>query len=93
MRCTLGADGVARIDRAAPGRGAWLCRGSMECFDRAVRRRGFERAWRRPVAAAAVEQLRALLAEQGTALSGPNDDMRDLLAAGANRGPADVMKD
>ncbi len=84
---------MVRVGRHEPGRGAWLCRGSAPCFERAVRRRSFERAWRRPVATAELERLRVLLAESDTALSGSDDDMRDLLGAGSNRQRADVMKD
>jgi predicted RNA-binding protein YlxR (DUF448 family) len=38
-----------------------LCLGSHECFERAASRRAFERALRRPVNGAAVEQLRIAL--------------------------------
>ena len=34
-----------------PGRGAWLCVPPVPCFELAVRRKAFERAWRRPVGA------------------------------------------
>jgi predicted RNA-binding protein YlxR (DUF448 family) len=44
VRCVLAADGCAHVDRYAPGRGAWLC--GSRCLDAALRRRGFERAWR-----------------------------------------------
>jgi uncharacterized protein len=55
VRCVLGTDGVARLDRLGAGRGAWLC--GAECFDVAVRRRAFERAWRVPVGAEQLVQL------------------------------------
>jgi predicted RNA-binding protein YlxR (DUF448 family) len=48
-------------DRTGPGRGAWLCRGSEACLQEAARRHGFDRAFRAPVEAAAVERLRASL--------------------------------
>ena len=38
--------GVVRIGRQEPGRGAWLCRGSPTCFERAVRTKAFDRALR-----------------------------------------------
>jgi predicted RNA-binding protein YlxR (DUF448 family) len=53
---TVAGPGGPRIGRHAPGRGAWVC--SLECFDRAAKRRGFERAWRHPVSAAALATLR-----------------------------------
>jgi predicted RNA-binding protein YlxR (DUF448 family) len=46
VRCADGPGGAA-VGRSAPGRGAWLC--SAECFDTAVRRRAFDRAWHRRV--------------------------------------------
>ena len=55
VRSALTADGPV-VDRHAPGRGAWLC--SLACFDTAVRRRGFERAWRRSVSTDALTTLR-----------------------------------
>jgi predicted RNA-binding protein YlxR (DUF448 family) len=41
-------DGVAVVDRRAPGRGAWLC--GTGCLSAARKRRGFRRAWRTDVA-------------------------------------------
>jgi predicted RNA-binding protein YlxR (DUF448 family) len=46
------------VSRTGAGRGAWLCAGSLACFDAAVRRRGFDRAWRRPVDRAVLDDLR-----------------------------------
>jgi predicted RNA-binding protein YlxR (DUF448 family) len=45
-RCVL-TPGGAVVSRTAPGRGAWIC--SAACVTAAARKRGFERAWRRPV--------------------------------------------
>ncbi len=56
VRCTLDDRGRIVVDRRAPGRGAWLC--GPACIDPAVRRRAFDRAWRRRVEPAAVERLR-----------------------------------
>ena len=44
VRCVIGADGLAHVDRHGAGRGAWLC--GLDCLEPAVRRRAFERAWR-----------------------------------------------
>ncbi|WP_367281843.1 DUF448 domain-containing protein [Ilumatobacter sp.] len=41
--------------RTAPGRGAWLC--GAGCVEPARRRRAFDRAFRRPVAPAAIDAL------------------------------------
>jgi len=40
------ADGWLAVSRRHPGRGAWLCRDSPACVDRALRARAFERALR-----------------------------------------------
>ena len=55
VRCALGPGGPA-VGRHAPGRGAWVC--SLACFDTAVKRRGFDRAWRQAVGADALATLR-----------------------------------
>ena len=55
VRCALTPEGP-RLGRGAAGRGAWLC--SLACFDLAVRRRAFDRAWRRTVGADALATLR-----------------------------------
>ena len=48
VRCVLDADGVAHVDRRGRdgrgGRGAWLC--GIDCLEPAMRRGGFERAWK-----------------------------------------------
>ncbi|MGD9997069.1 MAG: YlxR family protein [Ilumatobacteraceae bacterium] len=53
-RCVLAPGGVV-ISRTAPGRGAWLC--SAACIAPAIRKRGFERAWRRPIPDGALADL------------------------------------
>ena len=59
VRCVLGTDGVARVDRHGAGRGAWLC--GPQCLELAVRRRAFDRAWRTSVGAEQLVQLRLQL--------------------------------
>ncbi|HEY3722440.1 MAG TPA: YlxR family protein [Acidimicrobiia bacterium] len=54
-------DGSLGIGRNEPGRGAWICTGSVACFDRAVRRKALERSLRRPVSTTDMEGLRARL--------------------------------
>jgi hypothetical protein len=51
----------------------------MECFDTAVRRRAFARAWRREVASTTLDTLRI-------AFEGVITDMRDSTAAGTVSG-------
>ncbi|MGH9246711.1 MAG: YlxR family protein [Acidimicrobiales bacterium] len=51
-------DGTLTIGRTLSGRGAWLCPRSSACFEQAVRRGAFARAFRAPVSAAAVAALR-----------------------------------
>jgi predicted RNA-binding protein YlxR (DUF448 family) len=60
----LGADGRAVVSRRAAGRGAWLCIPPGPCFELAVRRNGFQRAWRRPVGDEAVAELGELLSQR-----------------------------
>jgi predicted RNA-binding protein YlxR (DUF448 family) len=43
----LAADGSVVRSRTAAGRGAWVCTTSTACFEQAVKRHGFERAWKR----------------------------------------------
>ncbi|HEX6311053.1 MAG TPA: YlxR family protein [Acidimicrobiia bacterium] len=60
VRIVRAPDGGLAIG-AGPGRGAWLCAGSVECFDRAIRRRALGRALRRPVTEPEAAALRAKL--------------------------------
>jgi predicted RNA-binding protein YlxR (DUF448 family) len=57
----LAPGGQAVVSRSAAGRGAWLCVPPIPCFDLAVRRKAFERAWRQPVGAGTLDDLRELL--------------------------------
>jgi predicted RNA-binding protein YlxR (DUF448 family) len=61
LRCVLDADGSIRVDRRAPGRGAWLC--GPGCVEPARRKRAFDRAWRTTVGPDAIDRLTARLAE------------------------------
>jgi len=49
------------VGRNLPGRGAWLCRGSPGCLERATGRNGLSRALRVQVTADMVDRLRAQL--------------------------------
>jgi predicted RNA-binding protein YlxR (DUF448 family) len=46
VRVVRDRTGRLALGRDRPGRGAWLCRGSSACVDRAIRRRAFDRAFR-----------------------------------------------
>ena len=71
LRCVLDAGGALRIDRRAPGRGAWLC--GIECIEPARRRRAFDRAFRTAVGVAAIDRLAADLNERPTTNGTTND--------------------
>jgi len=47
--------------RSLAGRGAWICAGSRSCFEMAVKRNAFTRAFRAPVDRMAVDRLRSEL--------------------------------
>ena len=57
VRCVCTDDGRPEISRTGSGRGAWLCRPPGDCFTLAVRRKAFERAWRRPVERSVLDGL------------------------------------
>ena len=76
VRCTITEDG-ATASRTSAGRGAWVC--SIECFDTAVRRKAFGRAWRRDVPSSTLDALRIPLERVIT-------NMRELTAAGTSSG-------
>jgi predicted RNA-binding protein YlxR (DUF448 family) len=61
VRVTRAPDGTLRVGRDQPGRGAWICPGSLDCLAQAVRRGAFGRALRAEVAPGSVEALAGLL--------------------------------
>ena len=65
--------GALSVDRHAPGRGAWLCRDSAGCLDEAVRKHGFERAFKASIDAEGLQQLQMHL---GEAWERPAPDVR-----------------
>jgi predicted RNA-binding protein YlxR (DUF448 family) len=65
-------DGGLAVGRTLPGRGAWLCRGTLACFDAAVRRHAFERALRTTVGSEALASLRATLVNRARMSTQPN---------------------
>ena len=61
VRVARRPDGGLGLGRLEPGRGAWLCSGSMTCFDAAVKRRAFGRALRCDVPGRELDVLRGKL--------------------------------
>ncbi len=57
IRVTLSSSGELVAARGAPGRGAWLCAESPDCFELARKRRAFSRSLRSPIGSQAVENL------------------------------------
>jgi predicted RNA-binding protein YlxR (DUF448 family) len=66
VRVSVGTDGRVVASRTAPGRGAWLCVPAITCLELARKRRGFDKAFRRPVDAAALDELAGVLREMAT---------------------------
>ncbi len=70
------ADGQLELGRSLRGRGAWLCAGEPGCFERAVMRGAFERAFHQPVPVEAIARLRRqLLVDDGA--GGETDKSRE----------------
>ena len=57
MRVVRTPEGTVVVGRALPGRGAWLCAGSVRCLERAARSNAMSRALRAPVTPEAVLAL------------------------------------
>ena len=65
MRVVALPGGGLAEGRTRPGRGAWLCAGSLSCLDAAARRRAFSRALRAEIKPEAVAGLRSAVASRG----------------------------
>jgi predicted RNA-binding protein YlxR (DUF448 family) len=70
VRVARRPDGSVAVGQKEPGRGAWLCTDSADCFDAAVRRRAFGRALRCEVPAQDLAWLRERLVNEGVSASG-----------------------
>lgn len=64
VRVVRRSDGTLSVGRTLPGRGAWLCAGSLRCVDLAAGRKAFGRALQGPVEAPAVQALRDYMEER-----------------------------
>lgn len=84
VRVVLDTAGHPRAGAGAPGRGAWLC--GPACVDPAARRRGFERAFRRPVVPNVGDEVLAVLPESATDHTENENDpvMNDTVMARTN---------
>ena len=60
MRIARTPDGRLEIG-PGPGRGAWLCAESIDCFEQAVKRKALGRALRCEISSTEVERLREKL--------------------------------
>jgi predicted RNA-binding protein YlxR (DUF448 family) len=65
VRVVARSGGGLAVGRNEPGRGAWVCAGSVACLDAAQRRRAFDRALRTTLDAGAVEDLKTTIASRG----------------------------
>jgi predicted RNA-binding protein YlxR (DUF448 family) len=61
VRIARTPEGSLALSRTLPGRGAWLCAGSLECLQLAARRNAVSRALRAPVSPEAVRALEPVL--------------------------------
>jgi len=57
LRVVVASDGEVIFSRVATGRGAWLCNPPEACLELAEKRRGFDRALRRPLGKDALTNL------------------------------------
>jgi predicted RNA-binding protein YlxR (DUF448 family) len=64
-------DGTLAVGRDLPGRGAWLCRGSPGCLERAVKRHAFSRALPGEVGRAQLDRLASVLGFRPEEKEGP----------------------
>ena len=69
VRIARRPDGSLAVGRGEPGRGAWLCTGSVACFDAAEQRRAFSRALRSEVSGQELVWLRERLLSEGVSTS------------------------
>jgi predicted RNA-binding protein YlxR (DUF448 family) len=69
VRVARRPDGSLAVGRSEPGRGAWLCAGSVACFEAARRRRASGRALRAEVSGQDLEWLRERLLSEGVSTS------------------------
>jgi predicted RNA-binding protein YlxR (DUF448 family) len=66
--------GTLTVARSSVGRGAWLCRDSPACIDRAESRKAFERALRGRVDGRQVDEIRSALGTGSHEMAGPGSE-------------------
>ena len=78
LRVAVTGDGRIVVSRTAPGRGAWLCDPPHRCLPVALKRKAFDRAFRRPV------ETKSILAWQQQLAAG-HTDQADAAADGGDQ--------
>jgi predicted RNA-binding protein YlxR (DUF448 family) len=92
VRVRHDAQGRIVVGSRGIGRGAWLCRSSLVCVEQALARRGFERAWRRPVGADEQAAIRHAVVEAGADRGGPAAGVCDNDKTPAQAGAGGVLE-
>jgi predicted RNA-binding protein YlxR (DUF448 family) len=70
VRIVVDAAEMVEMSLMSKGRGAWLCANSPRCIDLALKRRAFERAFKRELDESSLQALRAESARQAEAAEG-----------------------
>jgi predicted RNA-binding protein YlxR (DUF448 family) len=66
VRCGFDQDAGVMVTGASPGRGAWLCRGSKTCLERAIKKNRFATAFRTTIPPEAVGGITKAFASVGS---------------------------
>ncbi|MHB8263578.1 MAG: YlxR family protein [Acidimicrobiales bacterium] len=69
-RIVMSEEGSIGIGASSCGRGAWLCVGSVDCVELAIRAKAFRRAFRRDVPVETVERMRKSISDYNRRASG-----------------------
>ncbi len=80
-------EGGIEVGRGVSGRGAWLCRGSLRCFEAAVRRGRLARALRTALGDGEIARVRATLYGDDGTDDGTDDRTGEVTRAGTADGP------
>ena len=74
MRVVRLDGGTLVVARSSVGRGAWLCRDSPGCIDRAESKKAFERSLRGEVDQRQVDEIRVALRTGSHEMAGPGSE-------------------